>query len=410
MKNEWKPEELRATSEEIRGAVMPKTITPEMVGGTLLGVVNALGEVLEVLGEIPREHVTVKVHGCDCDGLVSTSGATIELEVYSAQGFPTSRPIKAMLETDENCEVTFDVPHGFTFSVVAKCAGMGASFQLVQDATRKSRTIDLWCFPVGIFWYGQAGLWGPNYNNPSVPFLSEQYSNEIDTGEEGAQRWIEEYAAGLTDSAEPEYGVDEPCWRGILVSTADTAFVIMPNTLSNETMMWSDMFGFGLEVPFCGNFNPDEMEVADGEDQWQKARDMSITDFDGNSNTAKLLKHCVNPIAAKAAASMSAEWWDQHNFLPSAGQLYLMWQNRTAINAMMTEANADGFEFRLFPYQNEKNQWVCPNDNRNEYWWSSTQAGPNCSWVVNYNGYISNYFSRRYSNDVRAVSAFHFEY
>ena len=173
--------------------------------------------------------------------------------------------------------------------------------------------------------------------------------------------------------------------------------------------MWSDMFGFGLEVPFCGNFNPDEMEVAEGEDQWQKARDMCLTDFDGYSNTAKLLKHCVNPIAAKAAASMNAEWYDQHNFLPSAGQLYLMWQNRTAINAIMTEANADGYEFRLMPYQNEKNQWVRPNDNRYEYWWSSTQAGPNCSWVVLYGGLICDN-TRLYPNDVRAVSAFHFEY
>lgn len=409
MKEEWKPEELRATSEEIRGAVMPKSITPEMVGATLLGVVNALGEVVEVLGEIPREHVTVKVHGCDCNGLVSTAGATVEVEMFNVQGFPVSRPIKAFLETDENCEVTFDVPHGFTFSVVAKCAGMGASFQLVQDATRKSRTIDLWCFPVGIFWYGQAGLWGLDYYNPSVPFLSEQYSNETDTSEGGAQRWIEEYAIGLTDSEEPEYGVDEVCWRGILVSTADTAFVIMPNKLSEESMMWSDTFGFGLEVPFCGNFNPDDMKVADGEDSWEKAKNLSLTDFDGYANTAKLLKHCVNPIAAKAAAAMAADWWDQHNFLPSAGQLYLMWQNRTAINAIMTDANDGGWEFNLLPYQDAKGNWVRPNANRYEYWWSSTQAGPNCSWVFYYNGLIHYHYSYR-TYGVRAVSAFHFEY
>ena len=408
MKKEWKPEELRQTSEEIRGATLAKSITPEMVGGTLSGLTEALAEVVDVLGEIPREHVTVKVHGCDCNGLVLTAGATVEVEIFSVQGFPVSRPIKSTLETDDNCEVTFDVPHGFTFSVVAKCAGMGASFQLVQDATRKSRTIDLWCFPVGIFWYGQAGLWGPDYYNPSVPFLSEQYSNETDTGEEGAQGWINEYAAGLTDSEEPDYGTGEVCWRGILVSTADTAFVIMPEKLSEETMMWSDTFGFGLEVPFCANFNPDDMEVAEGEDPWEKARDLSLTDFDGYANTAKLLKHCVNPIAAKAAASMAADWWDQHNFLPSAGQLYLMWQNRTAINALMTAANDDGWIFKLLPYTDSKGSWVNPNGHY-EYWWSSTQAGPNCSWLVNYDGGIS-YDNRSTSNDVRAVSAFHFEY
>ncbi len=170
MKKEWKPEELRETAETIRTAVMPKSITPEMVGGSLLAITDALGEVVETLGEIPREHVTVKVRGCDCNGFVPTEEATVEIEAFSVQGFPTCRPIKQTLATDENGEVSFDIPHGFTFSVMAKCPGMGASFQLVQDATRESRTIDLWCFPVGIFWYGQSGLWGPKYYNPSVPF------------------------------------------------------------------------------------------------------------------------------------------------------------------------------------------------------------------------------------------------
>ena len=45
MKQEWKPDELRATAAEIREAVMPKSITPEMVGGTLAGLTEAVAEV-----------------------------------------------------------------------------------------------------------------------------------------------------------------------------------------------------------------------------------------------------------------------------------------------------------------------------------------------------------------------------
>ena len=33
---------------------MPKSITPEMVGGTLAGLTEAVAEVVETLGEIPR--------------------------------------------------------------------------------------------------------------------------------------------------------------------------------------------------------------------------------------------------------------------------------------------------------------------------------------------------------------------
>ncbi len=224
------------------------------------------------------------------------------------------------------------------------------------------------------------------------------------------QSWLNDYCAELAAQTGEEYGPDETCWRGVLVSTADTAFVIMPDKLSKEPMMWSDTFGYGLEIPYCANFNPDDMEVADGEDPWDVARDKARLDFDGYMNTAKILKHCTSPIAAKCAAAFYADWGDQHNFLPSCGQLYVMWLNRTAINAIMEAANADGWEFRLLPYQNEKNQWVYPNDGFSDnWWWSSTQAGPNCSWVVGSYGGTLNYLSY-YTNDVRAVSAFHFEY
>ena len=54
MKKEWKPEELRQTSEEIRGATLAKSIPPDIVGGTLSGLTEARDEVVDLRGEIPR--------------------------------------------------------------------------------------------------------------------------------------------------------------------------------------------------------------------------------------------------------------------------------------------------------------------------------------------------------------------
>lgn len=397
MKKEWKPEELRQTSEEIRAAVMPKSITPEMVGGTLLALTEAVGEVVETLGEIPREHVKVEVKGCDNEGLIPIDGAVVEVEIFSVQGFPCANLGRMSIPVNDNGEVEFDVPHGFTFSVVSKCEGLAASFQLVQDATRKERVIRLWHFPIGVFWYGQCGMYGDTYYGPSIPFLNGYYTD--DTWENDLS-WMNEVYEG--------YEMDEACWRGILIATADTSFVIMPNNLSEASMQWCDTYGLGVDYPFLPNFNPDDMDVEEGDDPWEKARDMSMTDFEGHSNTVKILKHGVSPKAALWCAEKYADWYDQHNYLPSAGQLYIMWLNRTAINAIMNAANDDGWEFALLPYQNEKGSWQNPNGFY-EYWWSSTQAGDNCSWVVNYDGHI--YRNRSdYHRHVRAVSAFHFEY
>lgn len=49
MKQEWKPDEMRANAEEIREAIMPKSVTPEMVGGTLLGLVEAINDLMPMV-------------------------------------------------------------------------------------------------------------------------------------------------------------------------------------------------------------------------------------------------------------------------------------------------------------------------------------------------------------------------
>jgi hypothetical protein len=399
MKEEFKQTELAATAEEIRDAVAAKSVTPSMVGGTLLALVNATGEVVDTLGGIKREHVKVRVRACDCDGIVEVEGAAVEIEIFHVTGFPSTQLFKKVIEVDKNGMVEFDVPHGFTYSVVSKMEGMGASFQLVFDATRDERMITLWHFPIGIFWYGQAGIWTEKCYGPSYPFICSHYTDDC---YENDLSWIED---DLSNEGYTEAGIDETMWRGVLVSTSDTAFVIMQNNLSDETMQWSGSFGYGVEVPYCSNFNPDDME---GDDPWSTAQELAKSDYNGFSNTVKILRSCISPKAATWCAEMYCEQWDQHNFLPSTGQMYLCYLNASAINAIMQEANADGMEFKLFPYyDSSKRQWVTPNGDY--WWWTSTQAGDTCSWVVTNDGNVY-YDNRYYYNYVRAVSAFHFEY
>lgn len=398
MKKEWKPEELRATSEEIRGAVMPKSITPEMVGGTLLGVVNALGEMVEVLGEIPREHVKVKVRGYDGTGGVSGAGATVWLDVFNSKGYPAVSLPRQELTCNEEGVVEFDVPHGFRYAVFSQIDGLGASFQLVEISAIESRTLDLWNLPIGVHALGYSDICydGDEEGNGSyyreVPFITANISDDSDDFKSELE-WD-------FDTDKGEYS-DGWAFLGILVSTADTSFAICPNNKSEQSMVWCKSRDYSTYIPTMPYINNEGTAEA-----WEDCQNRARADMDGNMNTAKLLDHCVEPTAALFCAG-SEYMYSEQRFLPSAGQLYIMWLNRTAINALMTTFNSAGIidAFVLLPdYKPGTTQWT-----HSEWWWSSTVYNSNCSWVVIYNGDV-NYINSRSAYDVRAVSAFHFEY
>lgn len=390
MKEEWKPEEMRATSEEIRGAVMPKSITPEMVGGTLLGVVNALGEVVEVLGEIPREHVRVKVRGYDSTGEVSGAGATVWLDIFNTQGYPAVSIPRRELICNEEGVVEFDVPHGFKFAIFSQIDGLGASFQMVYSSSSAERDITLWNPPIGIYLNWCAYFHDENDDDyyPSFPAvslnadISQDQSSLISLNREGS----------IPD--------DCHCY-GILVSTADTSFIISINNSRHDgQLIWCGSRNRRGVIPTLP-----EVKGADGGDfaEWQN---LARVDMDGNMNTAKITGFYKDAPAADWAESGGD--WEEQRWLPSCGQMYLMWSNRAAINTLMQLINdAWGEEMPLFPYQNSEGRWQYPFGF--EYWWTSTVFDDSCSWVVDYGGNIINY-DRYDTYDVRAVSAFHFEY
>ncbi len=404
MKQEWKPDEMRASAEEIRGAIMPKSVTPEMVGGTLLGLVNAVGEVVEVLGEIPREHVKVVVNGYDGSNRVSGAGATVWLDVFTTKGFPAVSLPRQGLTADENGVVEFDVPHGFKYAVFSQIDGLSASFQIVGNAAGVSRKIELWNFPVGIFALGYCDIGnngeaedGSDYSTREVPFVTSAVSDDISELQEEAKWDIDEEKGDYSE------GYD---YIGILVSTPDTSFVITPNSKSEEKMKWVKARGYGsllLGIPAINYHTERGKYTGDYDEAVVRAR----ADMDGNMNTAMILDFCTEPTAALFAAA-SDYFYTGQRFLPSVGQLYLMWLNRTAINSFMTDFNELGIfggEFALLPViiKGTTSTWT-----HYESWWSSTTFDEYCSWVVNYNGHIYDSFKDS-ANVVRAVSAIHFD-
>jgi hypothetical protein len=402
MKKEWKPEDLRQTSEEIRGATLAKSITPEMVGGTLSGLTEALAEVVDVLGEIPREHVSVKVRGYDGTGGVSGAGATVWLDVFHTKGYPVVSLPRQELTCGENGTVEFDIPHGFRYAVFSQIAGLGASFQLVKVAATDKREINLWNLPIGI----KQLFCSIVYNNVNgtyrvFPVVADHYITDYESA--SAQK---SFSWDLDKSPEKDESWEDIYYIGILVSTADTCFVIGNDSKSEEKKAWSSNRDYGTLIPGMPAIN-DHTEAGLYAGDLAEARARASADMDGNMNTAKILDSATNPVAANFCADYVSDNKGLR-WLPSAGQAYLMYLNRTAINKLMQEAidiDTENYSFVLLPdLKPGSSLWTTY-----EVWWTSTEYDCYCSWLVNSSGNIRN-GRRYYSNDVRAVSAFEFEY
>ena len=381
MKQEFKTNELRQTAESIRDAVLAKSITPDMVGGTMLALVNASGEVIEALGNLESERVTVKVQAYNGLERVSVAGAKVYLDQFAINSAPMVSVPRQEFEVDENGEVTFEVLKGYRYAVFSKLEGMGASFQFVYDACQTERRIDLWNFSIGVYAVGYAA-----------------YYREGEDGDDGSCRCVpvitQTYLSDCYDR--PEFGWDmqgdevlEDCYyMGVLVSTAESSFAIAEYSRSEDYVKWSERSDYGRLIPTMPAIDP---WVGEYDAKMELAR----ADMDGNLNSAKILSFCHSPLAVKWAAEIN-EWTYGQHFLPSAGQLYLIYLNKQAINAIMT-AMIDGEDrgFQLID---------------NDWYLSSTQANEWCAWLVSmYSGSTSN-GNRDYNYCVRAVSAFHFIY
>ena len=377
MKKNFDTSALRKTAADIQGAVVPKSVTADMVGGLFSALVEAQGEVIEALGALEREVVTVKVNGYDGEQRVSAAGAKVYVDIFSIGSVPTVALPRQELTANEEGIVTFEVFKGYQYAVFSKLEGYGASFQFSYEACQDTRDIELWNMPTGVYMCGYVGYYNEeDESTRGVPFVTESFETEY-------------YDSPTTmwDAKDGET-VDEAGYVGILVATEDTSFIIEPQTRSSEYLTWAGNSYYGKLVPTLPAF----FLIANGD--WEAAQELARNDFDGNLNTAKIQAYCRSAKAAEYCTDEQANSLAQR-FLPSAGQLYLMYLNKTAINRLVNAANGEGWEFDVI------------DDN---YYWSSSQFDEFCAWTV----YMSNgitdgslKYGRLY---VRAVSAFHFRY
>ena len=377
MKKNFDTSALRKTAADIQGAVVPKSVTADMVGGLFSALVEAQGEVIEALGALEREVVTVKVNGYDGEQRVSAAGAKVYVDIFSIGSVPTVALPRQELTANEEGVVTFEVFKGYQYAVFSKLEGYGASFQFSYEACQDTRDIELWNMPTGVYMCGYVGYYNEeDESTRGVPFVTESFETEY-----------YDSPATMWDAKDGET-VDEAGYVGILVATEDTSFIIEPQTRSSEYLTWAGNSYYGKLVPTLPAF----FLIANGD--WEAAQELARNDFDGNLNTAKIQAYCRSAKAAEYCTDEQANNLAQR-FLPSAGQLYLMYLNKTAINRLVNAANGEGWEFDVI------------DDN---YYWSSSQFDEFCAWgVFMYNG-TTRSTNKYYDYYVRAVSAFHFIY
>ena len=384
MKKNFDTSALRKTAADIQGAVVSKSVTADMVGGLFSALVEAQGEVIEALGALEREVVTVKVNGYDGEQRVSAAGAKVYVDIFSIGSVPTVALPRQELTANEEGVVTFEVFKGYQYAVFSKLEGYGASFQYVYLAGQDARSIELWHFPLGVYMCGYAAYYNENDDSyRCVPYISSDYKEDL---------WEDEFV--LWDAMDAET-IDDVAFWGVLVSTENSSFAIAQNSQSEDYLFWSGRSDYGDAVPVMPKY-PIETEKFDGnwEDAWMYAVEQVHADYDGNLNTAKILAGCNDPIAANFASSINDWCYGQH-FLPSAGQLYLIYINRASIDNLITAANDAGMSIPQF---------------FDTYYWSSTQADEFCAWNVSMDDGGTDDGSKSFSNYVRAVSAFHFIY
>ena len=384
MKKNFDTSALRKTAADIQGAVVPKSVTADMVGGLFSALVEAQGEVIEALGALEREVVTVKVNGYDGDGRVSAAGAKVYVDIFSIGSVPTVALPRQELTANEEGVVTFEVFKGYRYSVFSKIDGLGASFQLAYLAGQDTRTIELWNLPVGVYMYGLIAYY-KEYDGTyrCVPFITENYEEE------------------LYDAIDVEWDMREgECdednyYLGVLVSSENTSFYIEQNSQSEDYLRWvaSRQYATGVPTMPLIPIEPSKFD-GDWEAAYNYAMELARQDFDGNLNTAKILAFDADAPAAKFCGDL--ETYDfRQAFLPSAGQLYLIYLNKDAINSLMSAANDINGEYQTIG---------------DDYLWSSTQESEFRAWIVSMNFGGTYNFSKYGDYYVRAVSAFQYKY
>ena len=349
--------------------------------GTNPGEAKSIREAISV----NSEHVIVKIRGCEWDATNSTdksasvTGGKVIVKAFNpatAENLPVQEyAIPAPAAGEKASIVELDIQHGLHYQIHSEVDGLGASFRLVFTSSLENRTVYLWNCSLGVYNFGFNALLSNDDDSfqRMVPVIHPDGSADLS-----------EFMDWDTDDS--VYSDDGGYFSGVLLSTVESSFLLQRNYKSAENLAWSKM-NYGRNVPGLEEF----YETAEHDNS--AAQELAKADFDGALNSDKIL----TALSEAPAALFAAQAYDYlaQRYLPAAGGLYLIWQNKAAINAIIAVVDDSSLP---------------QIDNSFGYCWSSSTWSPLDSWRVTMDdGNVSN-GNKRNMYGVLGVSAFHFNY
>ena len=334
------------------------------------------------------EHIYVVCRACSGTygsmSRVSTQGGTVHFKLWNPA---TCEEKEESYAIPSNGVVEAYIPFGTVYQVWSTKSGYGASFRPVftaSNANGGTKYVHLWNLPTGVFKMAGAAFCADDGNSYRVsPLIST----------DGSQDWWEgdeEWDSGNGDAYDYEVSglsddyLEDAFDLGIVVSTANVSVLVQPSAKADSTLAWSFQ-GYGRTIPGL-----EEYFESHGHN-YEDAQYFATYDYDGNLNTFKILDFLVEAPAVEFA-SQNKSYTFSNWYLPSAGELKTLYNNKSAYNAIQSDYSD------------------VPALDSNWYW-SSCAYSPYYSWgVTMYDGGVDR--NDRYLNDydVLAVSAFLFKY
>lgn len=344
------------------------------------------------------EHVTCLVRGCDMNVLASCEGGTVFVESYN----PSTKenlPIQTYTIPASGI-VEFDIPYGLDYMIYSKVSGLGASSRLTFVSSKENRNIHLWNSTIGVFSLG-ISAYSDGVDYRTYPYLSESPIGD-GSGPGGSigddQNGVPGFDWLGTENAK-DYGL-----TAVIVSSADCTVILQADFYKN-TASWRT-YRYMDNVPGLVEYTP-----TDFYEDYNKIVEILKGVYSGNLDTRKILEDAPMPVKdwyptqttspeemfneemfnAAQLASMSTpvgtyipiSHYCFQNYLPAVGELYLIYQNRTAINSL-------GLSVRTY------------------FCWSSNAFNCQKAWYVRlYDGRVDYDSVDSNNNNVVSVSAFH---
>jgi len=166
---------------------------------------------------------------------------------------------------------------------------------------------------------------------------------------------------------------------GVQLTASGRKFIVaLTDAAGSQVVRWEDKDSYEdcVDIPGLRNI------AYDG----GNGKAVAKRDFNGKSNTNTILaygrQNGIRYPAAEAAVNYSVKGHHIGWYLPAAGQLWLMYENKSAINEVLKKVN--GTEL--------------------SYYWSSTEEDSSYAWYVTMSNGNIYYYSKYYTNRVRAVA------